>query len=175
MRLGIENFQQLKVFVKADFAANTRDPKTRSVLVGFRICQWLMQDNELPRRRSLPIVILYRAMTEFVLGIELRPKTVIGPGLTIYHGFGLVVNDHAILGAGVTLRNGVVIGNKQDGGACPTIDDGVVVGANAVIIGGIHIGERAQIGAGAVVTKNVRPGAVVAGNPAREIQNPSKK
>lgn len=170
MRLGIENFQQLKFYVKADLAANVRDPKTQSILVGFRICQWLMQDNELPRRRSLPVVAVYRIMTELVLGIELRPKTVIGPGLTIYHGFGLVVNDHARVGAGVTLRNGVVIGNKQENGACPMIGDGVVVGANAVIIGDIEIGADAKIGAGAVVTKDVRPGAVVAGNPAREIQ-----
>lgn len=170
MRLGIENFQQLTSYVKADLAANVRDPKTQSVLVGFRICQWLMRDNESARRRSLPAVALYRLITEFLLGIELRPKTVVGPGLTIYHGFGLVINDHAKIGSGVTLRNGVVVGNKQHDGACPVIGDGVVVGANAVIIGGIHIGANAMVGAGAVVTKDVRAGTTVVGNPAREIQ-----
>lgn len=170
MRLGIENFHQLRSHIKADIGANARDPKAQSVLVGFRICQWLMKDNESPRRRSLLAVALYRFITEFLLGIELRPKTVVGRGLTIYHGFGLVVNDHAKIGSGVTLRNGVVIGNKQDDGACPTLGDDVVVGANAVIIGGISVGANARVGAGAVVTKNVRPGATVVGNPAREIQ-----
>ena len=43
------------------------------------------------------------------------------------------------------------------------------VGANAVIIGAIKIGDGAVIGAGAVVVKDVPPGAVVAGNPARVI------
>ena len=43
------------------------------------------------------------------------------------------------------------------------------VGANAVIIGAVKIGDRAVIGAGAVVVKDVPPGAVVAGNPARVI------
>lgn len=174
MRLAIERLYQLRKCIQADFVANAKDPKARLVLFGFRVCQWLMHDRERPRRRSLPAVALYRLITEFFLGIELRPKTAVGPGLTIYHGFGLVVNDHARLGAGVTLRNGVVIGNKQKDGACPVIGDGVVVGANAVIIGDIEVGAQAKIGAGAVVTKDVRPGAVVVGNPAREIQLASK-
>jgi acetyltransferase-like isoleucine patch superfamily enzyme len=38
-----------------------------------------------------------------------------------------------------------------------------------VIIGDVTIGERAVVGAGAVVTRHVRPGAIVAGNPAREL------
>lgn len=171
VKLGIENLQELRSYVQADLAANARDPKARAVLVGFRTCQWLMRDNEYPRRRSLPAVALYRFLTEFLLGIELRPKTIVGSGVTIYHGFGLVVNDHAQIGSGVTLRNGVVIGNKQDGGACPVIGDAVVIGANAVIVGGIHIGANAKVGAGAVVTKDVRAGATVVGNPAREIQS----
>ena len=53
--------------------------------------------------------------------------------------------------------------------ACPVLGDGVDVGANSVIIGAIKIGDRAVIGAGAVVVKDVPPGAVVAGNPARVI------
>lgn len=170
MRLGIEDIRQLSDYVKADVAANARDPKAQIVLVGFRICQWLIRDNERPRRRSLPAVAVYRLLTEFVLGVELRPKTLVGPGLTIFHGFGLVVNDHARIGAGVTLRNGVVIGNKHHDGPCPVIGDGVVVGANAVIIGGIRVGDHAQVGAGAVVTKDVPAGATVGGNPAREIR-----
>ena len=48
--------------------------------------------------------------------------------------------------------------------------EGVDVGANAVIIGAVRIGDRAVIGAGSVVVKDVPPGAVVAGNPARVIR-----
>lgn len=45
----------------------------------------------------------------------------------------------------------------------------VTIGAGAVILCGITIGEYAQIGMGAVVTKNVEPFAIVVGNPARKV------
>ena len=44
------------------------------------------------------------------------------------------------------------------------------IGSNATILCGVTIGEGAVIGAGSVVTKDVLPGAVVAGNPARTIR-----
>ena len=43
----------------------------------------------------------------------------------------------------------------------------VWIGANAVILGGVTIGDGAVVAAGAVVTKDVESGAIVAGNPAR--------
>lgn len=50
------------------------------------------------------------------------------------------------------------------------VEDDVWVGAAAIILPGIHIGKGAVIGAGAVVTKNVEAGTLVAGNPARLIR-----
>jgi putative colanic acid biosynthesis acetyltransferase WcaB len=124
-----------------------------------------------PRKSSIPLVVAYRFLTEFALGIELRPKTTIGAGLTIYHGTGLVVNDHARLGKNVTLRNGVTIGHKVPSGGSPVIGDGVEIGASALIIGDITIGDGAIIGAGSVVVKSVAPFTSVAGNPARKIRD----
>jgi acetyltransferase-like isoleucine patch superfamily enzyme len=50
------------------------------------------------------------------------------------------------------------------------LGDRVRVGVNASILPGVIVGADAQIGAGAVVTKNVEPGDVVAGNPARSLK-----
>lgn len=52
----------------------------------------------------------------------------------------------------------------------PTLREGAIVGANATLLPGVVIGKRALVGAGAVVTVDVSDGAVVAGNPAREIK-----
>jgi acetyltransferase-like isoleucine patch superfamily enzyme len=53
----------------------------------------------------------------------------------------------------------------------PTIRRGARVGGGAVLCPGVEIGEDAYVGAGAVVTKDVPPGAVVVGNPARVIRD----
>lgn len=50
------------------------------------------------------------------------------------------------------------------------IEDDVWVGTNAIILSGVRIGKGAVIGAGAVVTKPVPPGAIVVGNPARIVK-----
>jgi UDP-2-acetamido-3-amino-2,3-dideoxy-glucuronate N-acetyltransferase len=50
------------------------------------------------------------------------------------------------------------------------VKKGASIGANATILGGLTIGERAMIGAGAVVTRDVPAGALVYGNPARVVR-----
>ena len=49
------------------------------------------------------------------------------------------------------------------------IEDGVWVGAGAIILPGVTIGEKSIVGAGSVVTRDVPPFTIVAGNPARQI------
>ena len=55
------------------------------------------------------------------------------------------------------------------------VQEGVTIGANATIVCGITIGKYAFIGAGAVVTKNIPPFALVVGNPSRQIGWMSEK
>jgi acetyltransferase-like isoleucine patch superfamily enzyme len=53
----------------------------------------------------------------------------------------------------------------------PTIRRGARVGAGAVLCPGVEIGAEAFVGAGAVVVRNVPPGVVVVGNPARVLRD----
>jgi acetyltransferase-like isoleucine patch superfamily enzyme len=55
-------------------------------------------------------------------------------------------------------------------GGCTVIEDSVFIGMNAIILSNVKVGSNSIVGAGAVVTKNVPPYSVVAGNPARVIK-----
>ncbi len=51
-----------------------------------------------------------------------------------------------------------------------TIEDEAHIGANSVVLAGVTIGKRSQVGAGSVVTKNIPPFSVAVGNPAKVIK-----
>jgi len=51
------------------------------------------------------------------------------------------------------------------------VRSGASIGSGATILGGVVIGERAIVGAGSVVTRNVPPDAIVAGNPAKVLRS----
>uniref|UniRef100_UPI00113FEB49 serine O-acetyltransferase n=1 Tax=unclassified Rhodococcus (in: high G+C Gram-positive bacteria) TaxID=192944 RepID=UPI00113FEB49 len=166
------SWRNLCTTVREDWNNNSRNPKIQFSLALFRFCQVLMGDREKRRLVALPFVAIYRFVTEIVIGFELRPKTIVGPGISIHHAFGLVVNDGAIIGRNVQLRNGVTIGHKRTGTRPPRIGDGVEIGANAVIIGDIHIGSGSKVGAGAVVVKSCEANSVLVGNPASNVAGP---
>jgi len=52
------------------------------------------------------------------------------------------------------------------------IEEGAYIGCNTTVLGGVTIGAGARVGAGSVVTKDVPPGATVAGVPARVLGEP---
>lgn len=143
-------------------------------MLAFRVANFF---SYLPRPFRLlgyPYVILYRVAVEWILCVELPWKLNVGSGLRLYHGQALVVSDRAVIGRNCILRHSTTIGVARTfadyGGAAPIIGDDVDIGSNVVILGEITIGDRAVIGAGSVVIKNVEPGRIVVGNPARVIR-----
>lgn len=158
----------------ADWEANRGNLKGQLVMLFFRAAQAVRALPEPWWVLGAPVLAGYRLFVEWCLGIELRYKTRVGPGLKLFHGQALVVHEGTVIGAGCTLRQSTTIGNKTlpsgAAGPCPVIGDRVDIGANAVILGGITIGDGATIGAGAVVVKDVPAGAVVVGNPARIVE-----
>src|SRR5215471_13952831 len=89
---------------------------------------------------------------------------------------GVMIEDEVFVGHGVTFINDLFPRATSDSGqpqteadwACiPTVvKRGASIGSGATILAGVTIGERALVGAGAVVTKDVPAGATVLGNPA---------
>jgi acetyltransferase-like isoleucine patch superfamily enzyme len=84
-----------------------------------------------------------------------------------------VIEDDVFLAPGVTIANDKYPGwaDAPEGLVGPTIRHGAQVGANVTILPGVEIGAGALIGAGSVVSREVPPGAVVAGNPARVLRS----
>ncbi len=100
---------------------------------------------------------------------------VIGDNVTVKCGVqlwdGLRVGNNVCIGPNVTFCNDKHPKSGNHSYEClqTIIEDDVSIGANATILPGVKLGRGCVIGAGAVVTKDVMPGATVVGNPAKEI------
>jgi serine O-acetyltransferase len=107
----------------------------------------------------------------FLTGIEIHPGARIGRRVVIDHGMGIVIGETATVGDGCLLYKGVVLGGTslERKVRHPQIGNDVVIGSNACILGNIHIGDRARIGSGSVVVREVPPQATVVGVPARVV------
>jgi serine O-acetyltransferase len=109
-------------------------------------------------------------LVETLTGISLPKECAVGPGLRIYHFGNIFIHPQAIIGANCTLRQGVTIGNRINGGPVPVLEDDVELGAYAQILGGIRIGRGAKIGAMSVVLCDVPAGATAVGIPAKIVK-----
>jgi len=114
--------------------------------------------------------LLFR-LVETITGISLPLGARIGPGLRIHHFGNIFINSDVIIGRNCTLRQGVTLGNRVDGGPSPVVADDVEFGAYAQVFGGIHIASGAKIGAMSVVLCDVPAGATVVGIPARVVKS----
>lgn len=88
------------------------------------------------------------------------------------------ITGNAVIGNNVfisllvgTTNDNIVRGGYGSHVRGPTIEDGVVIGVGATLLPAVTIGRDATVAAGAVVTKDVEPGALVAGVPARKIRS----
>jgi serine O-acetyltransferase len=91
----------------------------------------------------------------------------IGGGLMMTHPNGVVIHPKARIGPNCLIMQQVTVGKNRQ--KLPVIGGHVDIGPGAKVLGGITIGDHAQIGANAVVLHDVPPWAVVAGIPARVI------
>jgi UDP-2-acetamido-3-amino-2,3-dideoxy-glucuronate N-acetyltransferase len=108
-------------------------------------------------------------------GVSLGSNVKIQNGACVYHG--ATIEDGVFIGPGAILTNDRLPRAINPDGSLKTdadwqlspilIRQGAAIGAGAVILPGVRVGEYAMVGAGAVVTRDVPPHALVYGNPAR--------
>ena len=110
-------------------------------------------------------------INRFLTGIEIHPGAKVHPTTFIDHGMGIVIGETAEVGENVVLFHGVTLGGtgKDQGKRHPTVGDHVFIGARASLLGPIHIGDQAKIGAGAVVLDDVPEGVTVVGMKAKPV------
>ena len=113
-------------------------------------------------RRGLPF--LPRALSQFVrglTGIEIHPGATIGRRLFVDHGAAVVIGETAVIGDDVTLYHRVTLGGRgwqhdaKGSRRHPHVGDRVVLGVGATVLGDVHIGHDAHIGAHALVLRDV--------------------
>lgn len=166
-------FQRLTEYLDSIVA---RDPAPRSRwevmlypglwAVGFhRVAHWLFEG------RLFFLARWVNHLARFLTAIDIHPGARIGRHLFIDHGF-TVIGETADIGDNVTIYQCVTLGgtnpaNGIGGKRHPTLEDNVIVGSGAQILGPITVGQRARVGANAVVTEDVPEGATMVGVKAR--------
>lgn len=158
-------------WILQDWETNAGQPDIRVFLAWFRMAQWAYRHWGVAGRL---IYTPYTLISSTFLGLEIPVTCKIGPRLRVYHKVGIVIHGECTIGSDCQIRNGVTLGSKFDRESksivFPTVGDHVDLGGSCFLIGGIHVGDHAEIGAHAVVTKSVPPWAVVVGNPGRVIR-----
>lgn len=145
------------------------------------------------RNSGVPLLDLKDIPARIEPGAVIREKVTIGENAVIL--MGAVLNIGAVVGRRTMIDMGTILGGRATVGddchigagavlagvvepasATPVVvEDRVLIGANAVVLEGVRIGAGAVVAAGAVVTEDVPPGAVVAGTPARIIKMKDEK
>lgn len=168
----------VRTLLKEDLeAAQKRDPAARTALEvalaypgvhalwAHRIAHAMWTKSELLK---LPARLLSQAARS-VTGIEIHPGAKLGRRMFIDHGMGVVIGETAEVGEDVMLYHGTTLGgvSLSKGKRHPTVGDRVTIGAGAKVLGPITLGDDSQIGANAVVIRDVPAGVTAVGVPAK--------
>lgn len=134
------------------------------------ICQRLLRINS---AYKFPIHFTSRVVGDVKIGKDVWVSFATSGGCYVQGHNGVIIGDGTIIAAGVKIisaNHAPQEINKWLPAPPIVIGQNVWVGANAVILPGVQVGEKAVIGAAAVVTKSIPDRAIAVGNPARIIK-----
>ncbi len=126
-----------------------------------RINHWLWRHRAKLAARILANIVRRRT------GVEIHPGASLGRRVVIDHGMGVVIGETAAVGNDVLIYQGVTLGGvKCNGGKRhPTVGNRVMLGAHSTLLGPIHVGDDARIGACVTMRESVPAGASVREEP----------
>ena len=162
-------------------ATRARDPAARSALEvvfcypGFQVLLFHRMAHWLWTHHCYFLGRFVAHAGRVLTAIDIHPGATIGRRLFIDHGIGVVIGETAEIGDDCTIYQGVTLGGtrptKDQSGhkRHPTLGNNVMVSSGAQVLGPFKVGDGATIGAAAVVLREVPPGAIMVGNPARQI------
>ncbi|WP_182354227.1 serine O-acetyltransferase EpsC [Flaviflexus huanghaiensis] len=168
----------LTTLLKEDLeAARKRDPAARTslevalaypgvhALWAHRIAHAMWTKSELLKLPARLLSQIARGLT----GIEIHPGATLGRRLFIDHGMGVVIGETAEVGEDVMLYHGTTLGgvSLSKGKRHPTVGNRVTIGAGAKVLGPITLGDDSQVGANAVVIRDVPASVTAVGVPAK--------
>jgi serine O-acetyltransferase len=114
----------------------------------------------LTTHRLRPLAKVVHAFAKFATNIDVSPGAEIGRGLYLYHGLGTVIGKGTIIGERALICQGVTMGGGAKAG------DDVSLWAGAKLIGKVFVGDRSDVGANAVVIRDVPADSLAVGVPA---------
>lgn len=172
-------FNRLREDIHTVFA---KDPAARSVLEvltypGLHALWFHYLANALWKRRMKLPARMVSQFSRFCTGIEIHPGATIGRRFFIDHGMGVVIGETAIIGDDVLMYHQVTLGGTSLDRVKrhPTLGNGVLIGMGAKILGPITIGDYCQVGANAVVNKDIPANCTVVGIPGRIVKQDGRR
>lgn len=139
-------------------------------LEGYLYTSALRKAKYYKEKNNLLLFIFHRIIIKrmsYKYGYQITYSTKFGKGLYLGHFGHVVVNGDAVLGDNINLSPGVTIGmtNRGKTKGVPVLGNNIWVGTNAVIVGGIHIGNDVMIAPNSLVNLDVPDHSIVIGNP----------
>lgn len=144
--------------------------RVQRTLYGYKYTKTLRQVKYFKSKGNFLLYIFYRLKLDYLsfkYGFQIPYSISVGKGLYIGHFGRVIVNGEAKLGNNINLSPGVTIGmtNRGKKKGVPAIGDNVWIGTNAIIVGGINIGNDVLIAPNSFVNFDVPDHSIVIGNP----------